>query len=45
MIINYHIHTPEEYNDLLTKAGFSNVQIFEENKKGWITAIGRKEIR
>ena len=41
----FHIHTPEEYNDLLTKAGFSNIQIFEENKKGWITAIGRKEIR
>ena len=38
----FHIHTPEEYNDFLTKAGFSDIQIFEENKKGWITVIGRK---
>ncbi|MFX1320592.1 MAG: class I SAM-dependent methyltransferase [Promethearchaeota archaeon] len=38
----FPLHTPEEYNDLLTNAGFSNIQIFEENKKGWITIIGKK---
>jgi len=41
----FPIHTPEEYNDLLTKAGFSDIQIYEENKKGWITVIGKKEVR
>ncbi len=41
---NFHIHTPEQYNDFLIKAGFCNIQIFEERKKGWIAAIGIKEI-
>jgi ubiquinone/menaquinone biosynthesis C-methylase UbiE len=34
--------TPDEHRDLFTKAGFSNVQIFEEQAKGWISAIGKK---
>lgn len=40
----FPLHTPEEYNDLLSKAGFSNIQIFEEHKKGWISVIGQKEL-
>jgi ubiquinone/menaquinone biosynthesis C-methylase UbiE len=39
---NFHIHSPEEYKGFLTKAGFINIQIFEERKKGWITVIGNK---
>lgn len=39
----FPLHTPEEYNHLLAKAGFSNIEIFEENKKGWITVIGKKK--
>ncbi|MFW9990360.1 MAG: class I SAM-dependent methyltransferase [Candidatus Odinarchaeota archaeon] len=41
---NFSIHSPEEYRDFLKKAGFSNIQIFEENKKGWITAISTKKV-
>lgn len=39
---NFHIHSPKEYEDFLTKAGFINIQIFEERKKGWIAVIGIK---
>ena len=39
---NFHIHSPEEYEEFLTKAGFINIQIFEERKKGWIAVIGVK---
>jgi len=41
---NFPIHTPDEYREFLKKAGFSNIQIFEENKKGWITAKGMKKV-
>jgi len=34
--------TPDEHRELLTQAGFSDVQIFEELDKGWICATGRK---
>jgi len=40
---NFSIHTPKEYRDFLEKAGFSNIHIIEEEKKGWITAIGMKK--
>ena len=33
---------PEEHRALLTGAGFSEVQSFEEHKKGWICAMGTK---
>jgi ubiquinone/menaquinone biosynthesis C-methylase UbiE len=32
----------DEHRDLLTGAGYSNVQITVEPGKGWITAVGRK---
>ncbi len=41
---NFPIHTPEEYRKFLGEAGFSNIQISEEYKKGWITAIGMKKL-
>ena len=34
--------TPNEHHELFEKAGFSDVQIFEEQDKGWICATGRK---
>ncbi|MFW9942702.1 MAG: class I SAM-dependent methyltransferase [Candidatus Thorarchaeota archaeon] len=41
---NFSIHAPEEYREFLKKAGFSNIQIFEEHNEGWITALGMKKI-
>ncbi len=41
---NFPIHTPEEYKEFLEQAGFSNIQIFEEYNKGWITAISMKKL-
>lgn len=32
----------EEHRELLTNAGFSEVQVIEERAKGWICAFGRK---
>jgi ubiquinone/menaquinone biosynthesis C-methylase UbiE len=32
----------DEHRSLLTGAGFSDVQVFEERTKGWISAVGRK---
>lgn len=31
-----------EHRDLLTRAGFVNVEIFEEHTTGWLCAVGRK---
>ncbi|SRR6266404_3242170 len=39
---NMNLLTPGEHRDLFTNAGFSDVQIFEEHKKGWICVVGRK---
>ena len=41
---NFPIHTPKEYKEFLEKANFSNIQIFEEYKKGWITATSTKKV-
>ena len=35
--------SPEEHRNLLTNAGFSNVQITTETNKGWIFASGKKD--
>lgn len=34
--------TPNEHKELLAKAGYSEVEVFEEPSKGWICAVGRK---
>jgi SAM-dependent methyltransferase len=39
---NFEIHSPNQYRDFLSRAGFSNIQIFEEMNKGWIAAVGKK---
>ena len=39
---NFKLHSPEEYRDFLTKAGFSEIEIYEQKEKGWITSIATK---
>jgi ubiquinone/menaquinone biosynthesis C-methylase UbiE len=39
---NMNLLTPDEHRELLTSAGFSDVQIFEELDQGWICASGKK---
>jgi len=34
--------TADEHRDLFTNAGYSDVQVIEERKKGWICAVGVK---
>jgi ubiquinone/menaquinone biosynthesis C-methylase UbiE len=34
----------DEHRELFTNAGFSNVQVIEEHRKGWICGVGRKPI-
>jgi SAM-dependent methyltransferase len=34
--------TADEHRDALTKAGYADVQVFEERSKGWLCAVGRK---
>ena len=34
--------TPDEHRELFMKAGFPDVEIFEELDKGWICGIGKK---
>jgi len=34
--------TANEHRELFTNAGYSDVQIIEESRKGWICGIGRK---
>ena len=31
----------DEHRDLFTKAGYADVQIFENRRRGWICALGR----
>lgn len=38
----FKLLTPEEHRDLLLNAGFSQIQIFVEPGKGWISVLGRK---
>jgi ubiquinone/menaquinone biosynthesis C-methylase UbiE len=33
---------PAEHRDLLTRAGYENVTVSEEKRRGWITAVGCK---
>ena len=40
---NFKLHSPEEYRVFLTKAGFSEIDVYEEKEKGWITAIATKQ--
>ena len=39
---NFKLHSPEEYRDFLTKAGFTEIGIYEQKEKGWITVVATK---
>ena len=36
------LHTPEEYREFLTEAGYFSVAIFDIHEKNWITALAKK---
>ncbi|MBA7556206.1 2-methoxy-6-polyprenyl-1,4-benzoquinol methylase, mitochondrial [subsurface metagenome] len=37
------LHTPQEYRQFLTEAGYFAVEIFDIPEKNWITAIAKKQ--
>jgi SAM-dependent methyltransferase len=41
-IMNYAHLSASEHSELFSKAGYSDVQLFEEYDKGWICAVGKK---
>jgi len=41
-IMNYAHLTVDEHRELLSKAGFSDVRVFEEYDKGWLCVTGRR---
>jgi hypothetical protein len=41
-IMNYAHLTVGEHRELLSNAGYSDVQVFEEYDRGWLGAIGRR---
>jgi ribosomal protein S3 len=42
-ILYFKLYTPEEFNNFLSEAGFSNIEIHENPEKCWITIIGTKK--
>jgi len=40
--MNYAHLTVDEHRELLSKAGFSDVRVFEEYDKGWLCVTGRR---
>ena len=43
-IMNYAHLSAEEHRELFEKAGYSDVQLFEEYEKGWICATGKRRV-
>ena len=41
-IMNYAHLTVDEHREMLSTAGYSDVQVFEEYDRGWVCAIGRR---
>jgi ubiquinone/menaquinone biosynthesis C-methylase UbiE len=41
-LVNLAYHNTNELGDLISKAGYSDVQMFEEYDKGWICSIAKK---
>jgi ubiquinone/menaquinone biosynthesis C-methylase UbiE len=41
-VVKLAYHSVNELGDLLSRAGYSEVQMFEEYDRGWICGIGRK---
>ena len=43
MIDGMNLYTPERLSELMDSAGFTGMEIFRDEKKPWITVVGRKE--
>lgn len=43
-LVNLAYYSANELGDIISKAGYSDVQMFEEYDKGWICSIGRKPL-
>lgn len=41
-IVNYAHLTVSEHSELLSRAGYTDVQLAEEYERGWLCAVGRK---
>jgi SAM-dependent methyltransferase len=41
-IMKYSLLGVDEHRDMLSKAGYFDVQVFEEHHKGWICVVGNK---
>lgn len=37
-----HLHSPAEYREFLTKAGYEAIEVHEFVEKNWIAAVGKK---
>ena len=42
IIEGMNLYTPQMLKDLLEKAGFVEIEVYEYNKKPWITVVGKK---
>ncbi len=43
MIDGMSLYTPERLSELMESAGFTGMEIYRDEKRPWITVIGRKE--
>ena len=42
-LCNFELHNPDQFEKLLTEAGFSEIEIHENVEEGWITAVASKK--
>jgi SAM-dependent methyltransferase len=42
-LCNIELHNPDQFEQLLTEAGFSEIRIHENVEEGWITAVASKK--
>ena len=40
--MKYSLLSAGEHREMFLKAGYSDVQVFEEEEKGWICVVGNK---
>ena len=41
-LLSGRLLTLSEHRDTLAAAGYSNVEVFEERRRGWMCAVGKK---
>lgn len=42
MIDGMNLYTPERLSELMGSAGFTGMEIYRDEKRPWITVVGRK---